>query len=246
MRPEAYDEMRAVEERHWWFRGRRALLWALLWRAGGGPYPARVLDAGCGTGRNLVEFAALGGAVGVDPAAEAVQACRARGLGDVHRAALDDLPFAESSFDLLLPTDVLEHVDDDAGALRELRRVAAPGALLLVTVPGHPRLWSQHDVALHHRRRYRRAELVSRVRDAGWEPVVVTWWNAFLLPLIAAARVAGGSDGADHDRTPTWADRALRLPLAVEARLVARGADLPAGVSLALACRPAAQADAQP
>ena len=237
MRPEAYDEMRAVEERHWWFRGRRSLLWALLWRAGGLPYPARVLDAGCGTGRNLVEFSGLGPAAGVDPAAEAIEACSARGLEDVHQARLDALPFPDASFDLLLATDVLEHVDDDAGALRELRRVAAPGAVLLVTVPAHPRLWSEHDAALHHVRRYRRPELLARVREAGFAPVVVTWWNAFLLAPIALARLAGRGSS-----TPEASNRALEAVLTLEARLVRGGTDLPAGVSLALA----AKADGEP
>ncbi|HEX8120684.1 MAG TPA: class I SAM-dependent methyltransferase [Solirubrobacteraceae bacterium] len=235
MRPEAYAEMRALEERHWWFRGRRALLHALLRRMGAAER-ARVLDAGCGTGRNLLEF----GGVGVDPAPEAVAACRARGL-DVVQAGLDALPFDTGSFDLLLATDVLEHVDDDAGALRELRRVAAPGAVLLVTVPAHPSLWSGHDEALHHRRRYRRAELLGRMRAAGWEPVVVTWWNCLLLPVVALARRRPGG-AADHNRTPGWADRVLVLPLAVEAWLVGRGVRLPAGVSLAVAAQPKAQA----
>ncbi|HEX8207486.1 MAG TPA: methyltransferase domain-containing protein, partial [Solirubrobacteraceae bacterium] len=142
------------------------------------------------------------------------------------------LPFGDGAFDLLLATDVLEHVDDDAAALRELRRVAAPGALLLVTVPAHPRLWSEHDVALHHRRRYRRAELLERVRGAGWDPVVVTWWNAFLLAPIAVARRVGRSS-----ETPSRANRLLDALLAIEARLVRSGTDLPAGVSLALAAK---------
>jgi SAM-dependent methyltransferase len=233
MRPEAYDEMRTAEERHWWFRGRRALLWALLSRAGGVTAPARVLDAGCGTGRNLVEFGSLGPASGVEPEAAAVAACRARGLEDVRQGTLEELPFADASFDLLLATDVLEHVDDDRAALRELRRVAAADALLLVTVPAHPRLWSAHDEELHHRRRYRRAELLGRVREAGWDPVVVTWWNALMLAPIALARVLGRDS-----TTPGSADRVLAALLTFEARLVGRGTDLPAGVSLALAAKP--------
>ena len=244
MRPDAYAELRAIEDRHWWFRGRRRLLWALL-RRSGMPASPRILDAGCGTGANLAEFGRLGEAWGVDPAPEALAACRARGLENVEQATLGALPFADGSFDLLLATDVLEHVRDDGAALRELRRVAAPGALLLVTVPAHPRLWSAHDEALHHVRRYRRRELLERVRAAGWDVEVATWWNAVLLPPIAAARVLGRGAGTDHDRTPSWADRALEAPLRLEARLVARGADLPAGLSLALACRPA-QADPEP
>jgi SAM-dependent methyltransferase len=235
VRTEAYAEVAAVEDRHWWFRGRRALLRVLL------PPGGRLLDAGCGTGRNLVSF---GPGIGVDPAPEAVEACVARGL-DVRQASLEALPFEAASFDRLLAADVLEHVDDDARALRELRRVAASGAILVLTVPAHPRLWSAHDEALHHRRRYRRGELRDRVRAAGWEPVVVTWWNCFLLPVVALARLASrGSSGTDHDRTPGWADRVLVLPLRVEAWLVRRGARLPWGVSLALRCR-AVEPDAQ-
>jgi SAM-dependent methyltransferase len=244
MRTEAYAQMARVEEDHWWFHGRRRLLWSLLRRAGGVRSGARILDAGCGTGRNLAEFASLGHAQGIDPAPEAVEACRARGL-EVTRAPLERLPFGDASFDLLLATDVLEHVADDLGALRELRRVAAPGALLLVTVPAHPWLWSPHDDALHHRRRYRRAELRGRLDEAGWQPVVDTWWNATLLGPIAFVRLVAPGNATDHERTGKLADRVLRLPLAVEAWLVGRGASLPFGVSLALACRPA-EGDAQP
>ena len=236
MRPDAYAEMAAIEDHHWWFRGRRALLWALLSRAGGVRPPARVLDAGCGSGRNMVEFARLGDVQGVDPAPEALAAARDRGLTSLTRASLDALPFDDASFDILFATDVLEHVDDDGAALRELRRVAAPGALLLLTVPAHPRLWSAHDEALEHRRRYRRGDLLSRVRGAGWRVEVETWWNSVLLAPIAVARLARRSRGTDHARTPGWANSSLATVLAAEAALVRRGVRLPAGVSLALAC----------
>jgi SAM-dependent methyltransferase len=230
MRPDAYAEMAALEERHWWFRGRRRLLRVLL------PAGGRLLDAGCGTGGNLAAF----GGVGVDPAPEAVAACRARGL-DVRQAPVEALPFPEASFDVVLAADVLEHLDDDVAALRELRRVAAPGARLVVTVPAHPRLWSAHDEVLHHRRRYRRRELLDRLRAGGWDPVLVTWWNCLLLPLVAASRLARrGATSADHNLATGW--RALELPLALEAWLLARGVRLPAGVSLAVVAQPDAQA----
>ena len=197
---------------------------------------ARLLDAGCGTGGNL---AAFGPGRGVDPAPEAVAACRARGL-DVVQARLEALPFDDGAFDLVLATDVLEHVDDDVAALRELRRVAAPGAVLLVTVPAHPRLWSAHDVALHHRRRYRRAELLARLRAAGWDPVVVTWWNASSSrssrsPGCAAARGHRPRPDARVGRPPARAT-AGRRGLARRPRGAAA-----VGVSLAVAAKPDAQ-----
>ena len=239
MRTEAYAEMAALEERHWWFRGRRAVIAALLSRAGVAG-PVRMLDAGCGTGGNLLAFGHLGEADGIDDAAEAVAVCHQRGLERVRQGSIDALPYDDGAFGLLLATDVLEHLDDDAGALRELRRVAAPGAVLVVTVPAQPWLWSAHDEALHHRRRYRRRELVDRATLAGWTPEVVTGFNTLLLPPIALARLARrGSDGTDHDATPPSLDRVLVRPLELEAKLVARGLDLPPGVSLGLALRAA-------
>src|SRR5580704_7412091 len=101
MEERAYAETYEEEERHWWFRGRRAVIWALLGQAQLPPDP-RVLDAGCGTGRNLVEFGPLGTAVGVDPSADAVDFCRRRGIDNVHRAGLEDLPFATGEFELVL------------------------------------------------------------------------------------------------------------------------------------------------
>ena len=164
------------EERHWWFRGRRAVIWALLRRGGVRP-TVELLDAGCGTGRHLIEYGVLGPSEGVDPFPAAVAACHERGLGQVVQGEIEELPYDDARFGLVLATDVLEHLDDDAAALAELRRVTRPGGALLVTVPALMWLWSKEDVSLHHRRRYRRGELVRKVRDAGFEPVLATYFN---------------------------------------------------------------------
>jgi SAM-dependent methyltransferase len=229
-----------VEDRHWWFRGRRAVLWALLERAGVAA-PRRALDAGCGTGRNLQDYARLGSASGVDPSASAVEFCHQRGLMDVREAGVESLPFDAGSFDLLLATDVLEHVDDDLAALRELRRVAEPGALLVVTVPAYMWLWTASDEALQHKRRYTRRELTARASQAGWEPLTATYFNSLLLPPIAVARKLRGkvSDAQrpELELTPPLLDRLLVAPMRIEAVLIARGLRLPAGVSVAMVCR---------
>src|SRR4029079_13025367 len=120
-------------------------------------------DAGCGTGRNLAEFGALGTAAGVDPSPEAIAFCHRRGLREVSAAGLEQLPFGDAEFDLILATDVLEHIPHDEVAARELRRVAAPGALLMVTVPAYQWLWSHHDDSHHHQRRYTLPALRSRL-----------------------------------------------------------------------------------
>src|SRR5438034_3703599 len=164
----AYEQHYRQEDEHWWFRGRREVIWSLLRRAGL-PENPRLLDAGCGTGRNLVEFGRLGPARGIDTSRQAVDFCHRRGLDNVAEARIEELPFPDASFDLVLACDVVEHVPDDAAALTELRRVVAPGGRLLLTVPAYRWMWSPHDVYMHHYRRYTLRGLRDRVRAAGWE-----------------------------------------------------------------------------
>lgn len=241
-----YDQLYRMEERHWWFRGRRAVIWALIRRAGA-LVPARLLDAGCGTGRNLVELGRLGVAEGVDPSEVAVEYCRRRGLEGVRVGSLDALPFDDGRFDLLLATDVLEHLPDDGAGLRELRRVATADAALIVTVPAYGWLWSQHDETHHHYRRYTRPLLVRRAEEAGWRVETASYFNTALLPPIAAVRTIGrrlrrsGRGRTDYELTGGPVNSLLELPMRAEAELIERGGSLPAGVSIGMVCRPAAQ-----
>jgi SAM-dependent methyltransferase len=236
-----YQQLYDLEDAHWWFRGRRAVLWAMLRRAGLPDHP-RVLDAGCGTGRNLAEFGRLGTARGVDPSPAAIEFCRRRGLGEVEAAGIEALPFADGAFDLILATDVLEHVERDEAAASELRRVAAPGALLLVTVPAYRWLWSQHDDSHHHLRRYTAGALRTRLTAAGWRPVLLTYFNTLLLPAIALVRLLArrrSSSRTDYQLTGGVLNRLLEQPMRAEAALIQRGARFPAGVSIGVVCRPA-------
>jgi SAM-dependent methyltransferase len=232
-----YQQLYDMEDGHWWFRGRRAVLWALLHRAGL-PERPRVLDAGCGTGRNLAEFGRLGTARGVDPSPQAIAFCRRRGLGDVAEAGLEALPFADGAFDLILATDVLEHVERDDVAASELRRVAAPGALLVVTVPAYRWLWSHHDDSHHHLRRYSAPRLRARLAAAGWRAELLTYFNALLLPPIAVVRLtARRRRRSDYELTEGPLNRVLELPMRAEAALIERGWRFPAGVSIGAVCR---------
>ncbi|MEA2150829.1 MAG: hypothetical protein QOD69_2659, partial [Solirubrobacteraceae bacterium] len=185
------DELHAMittDDRHWWYRGRRRILRATL----DGlelPSPCRILDAGCGSGRTLDELADYGDACGVDVSPAAVDAARARGHGaDV--GSVEDLPFPDAAFDLVTCLDVVEHTPDDRRTLGELRRVTRPGGTLLLTVPAHPTLWSAHDEANRHYRRYTRGSLVDAAVDADWAVGETTYFNAALLAPAAVVRVA--------------------------------------------------------
>lgn len=235
-----YRELFEVEERHWWFRSRRAVVRALLSRANLPPSP-RILDAGCGTGANLLEYGRLGEVTGVDAFADAIELCRKRGLANVLEAPVEELPFEAGSFDLLFATDVIEHLDDDVVALRELRRVAADDARLVLTVPAYGWLWSDHDVSVHHRRRYTATRLRERARAAGWSPSVDTYFFATALPAVAVVRTlrrarANSNGGSDLSLPPAPVNRLLQLPTLAEAKAIERGARLPAGVSVGMVC----------
>jgi SAM-dependent methyltransferase len=241
----AYQADWEMEETHWWFRSRRRVLWALVERAELRPSP-RILDAGCGTGRNLAEFQRLGPAEGIDFSSDAVQFCRRRGLEGVRQGVIEELPYEDGRFDLILATDVIEHLRDDGAALEELRRVAAPGASLIVTVPAYNWLWSHHDDAYHHYRRYTRPLLRQRAAEHGWEPTLTTYFYSTMLAPVAAVRMlqrvrSNGNDNgngkSDLDMSPSALNRWLELPVRGEAKLIKRGVSLPAGVSLGMVCR---------
>jgi SAM-dependent methyltransferase len=226
-----------VEERHWWYRGRRTVLARALARLGLAP-GVRILDAGCGSGRNMVELARHGSVVGVELSNASVEVARARGVGEVIEGSVMEMPFAENSFDLAVSLDVIEHLQDDRGALRELRRVVAPGGVLLVTVPAYQWLWSRHDVINHHHRRYNRRTLLAAAADGGWRAQRITHFNSLLLPVAVAMRAleplnrSGTESSLDLWVPPEPLNRLLQQPLNLEAELIGRGARIPAGLSL--------------
>jgi SAM-dependent methyltransferase len=227
---------------HWWFRGRRRIVNGELERLALPPN-ARLLDAGCGSGRTLDDLARFGLVTGLDISPIAVGVARRRGH-DVRLADIADIPLPDERFDVVTCLDVLEHVRDDRRALGELVRVTRPGGTILVTAPAYPALWSAHDVANEHFRRYRRSALRALAAQAGCECVRDTHFNAVLLPPIAivrwAMRFAGRPRGApsDLDLTPARLDPVLELPLRAEARFLAVGGRLPLGLSLLMVLRP--------
>ena len=245
MRHDELQVMLSSDERHWWYRGRRRVLRAALDRIVLQP-GARLLDAGCGSGRTLDELARYGRVAGVDANPEAVERARRRGHRDVRVARVEELPFRAESFDVVTCLDVVEHTPDDGATLAELRRVTREGGVLLVTVPAYQSLWSWHDVVNLHFRRYDSASLRTVARAAGWEIIGDTHFNSVLLPATAAVRVVQRHrrthERSDLELTPPALNGVLELPLRLEARLVAAGVRLPAGLSLlATMRRPVAQ-----
>jgi SAM-dependent methyltransferase len=227
-----------VEDRHWWYRGRRTVLGHVI--AGLDlPASARILDAGCGSGRNMVDLARHGSVIGVELSETSVALARARNTGEVVAGSVLQTPFADDSFDLAVTLDVIEHLQDDLAALRELRRTVAPGGTLLVTVPAYQWLWSGHDEINHHHRRYTRRSLQRVAQEAGWQQLRTTYFNSLLLPAAIVLRVLDRVNRAKTTETsldlwvpPDPLNWLLERPLTLEAALVGRGGRIPAGLSL--------------
>ena len=255
MEHEVYLATAALENSHWWFRGRRAIVTSVLDRLGVGP-GAEIVELGCGTGGNLAELARYGRVWAMEPDPWARDVAAGRGCATVLEGSLPDaLPFGPRRFDLAVMTDVLEHVGPDRQALAAVRSLLKPGGHLVLTVPAMPSLWSSHDEAHHHQRRYRAADLRAKLIEAGFEPPYLSHFNFVLMPTIVIARLAErvlrprhGPGGTAHDlnRPPTLLNGILTRVFAAERHVVVR-LPLPIGVSiLAIARTPAApQASAQ-
>ncbi len=215
MKPAEYRRMYEAEEAQWWYAGQRVIASALLEPALGAATATgetRLLDAGCGTGFNLLALGRLGRATGIDLAPEAVAFCRERGVRAL-RASLLALPFPDAAFDAVTSFDVIYHawVTDDRAAVAEMARVLRPGGVLLVRVPALRVLWGAHDVEVQSRHRYTRGELTALLEACGLRVERATYCNSLLFPLLLARRTLDrllGREGSDVGFLPApleWA-----------------------------------------
>jgi len=230
-----YDAMAELDERHWWYRARREVLAELIRRRARPPEDARVLEIGCGTGHNLKMLAEFGtvDAIEVDSTARAIAEKR---LGrTVFDSPLPELSgLAERHYDLVGAFDVVEHIRDDQAAIAGIARLLKPGGRLVVTVPAHPWMWSAHDVANHHQRRYSRRALKSLIERSPLRLEGIGYFNSLLFPLAVAERLASkirGKDEANLALPPGPINQALERVFAAERRLIGR-VPLPPGLSL--------------
>ena len=231
-----YQQMRELEDRHWWFEGRRAIVASQL-QASSLPHDSKILDLGCGTGGNLTMLSKFGEVLGVELDEQAAQMARERGVAPVIRGKLPDaLPLAEASFDCVTLLDVLEHIDDDRGTLAAVNKLLAPGGQVIITVPAFPFLWGPHDEAHHHQRRYRAKQLRGLLQSAGFEITTLSYCNAWLFPVVALVRLVRkclpkGSAGTEL-ALPSAPLNALLAMLFASERHLLRRMKLPFGISL--------------
>ncbi|CAN5206566.1 class I SAM-dependent methyltransferase [soil metagenome] len=236
-----YDAMAAQDSVLWWYVARRDILHDLIARNIPLSTDARILEIGCGTGHNLSMLAKFGTVEGVelDPASRAMATER---FGPVIvDARLPELHgIAEGQYDMIALLDVLEHVEDDVAALKGIASRLRPGGKILLTVPQYQWMWSGHDVANHHFRRYSKKKLRAAVAASGLKFEKLSSFNSLLFPLAAASRIAAKirrREGSDDSLPPAPINSLFRTIFGLERHLIGR-VPLPPGVSLAAILSP--------
>ena len=232
MRADEFAKMRSLEDTHWWFKGRRHLIRSLIRKLG--LRNASILDAGCGTGFAGRELGQAGKVISLD-ATEAALGPDFKGTACI--ASIEDTPFPDETFDLIVALDLLEHLADDQPALREMYRICKPGGFLFVTVPAFQSLFSSHDSALEHYRRYSAADLKGSLSKGGFRVERLSYTVSSVFPLAAVYRILrrnkAGTDSIATDLSPvpepfncllslvmqaeTWLGWHVRLPFGLTA-----------------------------
>lgn len=192
MWPDEYRVMFEIENHYWWYRGLRTLLKSLLkHNLTTAPPDTLILDAGCGTGANLEMLQKYGRAIGIDIASEAIGFCQARGIpkSRLATASVTDLPFAHDTFDVAISFDVICNIPDDVSAFAQVARVLKPGGFFIVQLPAYQWLWSMHDVAVGHQRRYSARDTRAKLVQAGFQIERVLHTNTLLFPFAILGRI---------------------------------------------------------
>jgi SAM-dependent methyltransferase len=188
MEEHAYVELHQLEQNHWWYRGVRSI-YRILLRRYVSDSKGRVLDVGCGTGGNLSLLTERGAVTGLDPWRPALLFCSADKLSGLVQGEAEALPFKDGAFDLVTMLGVIEHVTDDMTMLREASRVCRSGGKMLLLTSAFMFLWSHHDEANHHVRRYTSRELWRKVTRLGLRVCRISYLNCFLFPVAAVVRL---------------------------------------------------------
>ncbi len=263
MRPLNYEVMFDVEDHHWWFVGRRAVVFAMIEDALGAHASSvqcfdenslnetghsglralrgsKILDIGCGTGATMDHLKRYGEAHGIDLSEIPLSYSRKRGHRRVARASATELPFESESFGLVTTLDVVEHLDDDVKGLSEIRRVLKPGAPAVIFVPAFQALWGPNDVQSGHKRRYRINQLGEAVEKAGLKIERISYANiAMFVPIWLGRKILtilGRAEQAENRINHPIINSLLARIFSREANWL-RKHSLPFGVSIVCVAR---------
>jgi SAM-dependent methyltransferase len=241
MQPDEYRKMAEVEDAMWYYRSvhghmRRCLEQQL------GSQPARILDAGCGSGGLIKRLRAVHpewSFTGLDFSPLACALARQRCPGEIVEGSVTALPFAAECFDAITSVDLLDQLDLPAAAVAEFHRCLRPGGVVVINVPAYPWMRSYHDVAVHSRHRFVRPEMRALLRDAGFHVSLATYWNTLPFPLAVLRRKVFPPSTATSDVRlyPAPVEAGFNALMALEHGWLGLGGRLPFGSSVLTVAR---------
>ncbi len=232
-----YLTMEERERSYWWHLGRLRIIRSYIKRAKGNKKKFKILNIGCGTGGTIDMLESFGVTDNVDISAEAIKLMKQNGYTRLTKVSGNILPFKAKSYDMVGAFDVLEHIEDQVEALKEWNRVIKDDGRVVITVPAYQWLWTDHDVSLHHKRRYTTKLLAEAAKEAGLTPVKKSYAIVFSLPLVVGFRFLNKALGRKTDSetsyvdVPNWVNAIFTNLLYLEAKMhgVVR---FPAGTSV--------------
>lgn len=186
-----YKKMSDFEKTYWWHRGKLSLVKTLVEKY----FPKRknlnILEIGCGTGEVSTLLKSYGHVAGIDISSVALEFSKEKGVSETILADITKFETKnyEKRYDLVLALDVLEHIQDDVLAMKKVYALLKDSGYFFVNVPAHKFLWSEHDEALHHKRRYHSLELLKKLQDSGFKISKKVYFVAFLFPVIVVFRM---------------------------------------------------------
>lgn len=237
MEDEFIEEMSEVEGNNWWHEGRRRILCDTLESILKNIKNPTILDVGCGTGGTSNAFLKFGDLTGTDFSLSALKLASKKGLENIFRSTLTDIPLKNNSFDAITALDVIEHVKDDSAVLLEMKRLIKQNGHIIITVPAFQFLWSEHDVALSHFRRYDVETLTKILNESGFDIVRISYFVSFIfLPYALYRLLTRNSANKEKPKTvrrtfPKIINSFLEKTMLIENALLKR-TSLPFGISL--------------
>jgi len=190
MESKEYSVMYELEDSHWWFKGKRRIVFSQIDTYLKNKKDLKILDIGCGTGIMIKNLQRYGKVNGMDIEITALNFCRKRGLKNLIQADMGSLPYKNNNFDLVSAFDVLYHkgIKNDVDVFKEIFRVLKPDGILILTDSADMKLWSRHDIAAHARERYTLPTLSNRMRPIGFKILKASYFNTTLYPLVFMIR----------------------------------------------------------
>lgn len=226
-----------LEEDYWWFLARRNIIYKLL---KGYHKNIEILEVGCSGGAliRLLKRQGFSRIHGIDIDEKAIEICRQTRLTDVYVADAKNTDFKDRQFDIIIASDILEHIEDEDKTLFEWNRILKVGGELLIFVPAFKFLWSKHDEVNRHYRRYSKSELIGALEKNGFNLKRISYWNfSLFLPVTLVRlyqRLLSSKRGSGYQlhKANRFMNKTLECILRLENSFLSGGINLPLGVSI--------------